>query len=137
MIEFISNSLEDTKKSAEYFAQFAKAGQCFALYGGLGFGKTTFSRYFIQSINKSIEEVSSPTFTIVQVYDSDIAEIWHVDCYRLKSEEEFFELGLDEAFSNCIIIIEWPEIIEHLLPRDTIKICFSFDNNTRKIFSCF
>jgi len=133
MTKFVCNSLNDTKLAAEYFAEFARVGQCFALFGGLGFGKTTFSKYFIQALNPLIKEISSPTFTIVQTYDSVVAEIWHVDCYRLKSEDEFYELGLDEAFSNCVTIIEWPEIILHQLPQDTIKIEFSLKHRTRYI----
>lgn len=125
MKKFICNSLEDTKKAAEYFMRLAVKGQCFALNGNLGVGKTTFSKYLIKFLNPNIESVSSPTFTIVQTYPSNIAEIWHVDCYRLKSEDEFYDLGLDEAFSNCITIIEWPEIISSHLPDSTIYLQFS------------
>lgn len=125
MKKFICNSLADTKKAAEYFSEFAKPGQCFALYGNLGFGKTTFTQYLIKVLNPKIETIISPTFNIIQTYSNDIAEIWHVDCYRLKSVDEFYDLGIDEAFSNYITIIEWPEIIEDLLPSDVIKIQFS------------
>jgi tRNA threonylcarbamoyladenosine biosynthesis protein TsaE len=135
MIEFVCKSLAETKMAAKYFSQFAKPGRCFALFGNLGYGKTTFSQYFIQFLNKSVKEVSSPTFSVVQIYDSKIAKIWHVDCYRLKSEEEFYELGLKEAFYNCVVIVEWPEIIQRLLPPDVIKIKFQMDGGTRKI-SC-
>lgn len=123
-MDFKCFSLDDTAEVAEYFSQFASAGQCFALYGDLGFGKTTFSRFFIKKLNPLVEEVTSPTFTIVQVYESNIAEIWHVDCYRMKSIDEFYELGLEEALTNCVTLIEWPEIIENLLPKSTIKIYF-------------
>ncbi len=125
MKEFVCNSLNDTKKAAEYFSKFAKPGQCFALYGNLGFGKTTFSQYLIKILNPNIETITSPTFNIIQTYPSEFAEIWHIDCYRLKSADEFYELGIDEVFSSCITIIEWPEIIEDLIPSDTIKIQFS------------
>ncbi len=125
MKKFICNSLDDTKKAAEYFSEFAKPGQCFALYGNLGFGKTTFTQYLIKILNPQIENIISPTFNIIQTYPSKIAEIWHIDCYRLKSTDEFYELGIEEAFSNCVTIIEWPEEIEDLLPSDTVKIQFS------------
>lgn len=126
-------SLEDTKRAAEFFIQFAKPGQCFALRGGLGYGKTTFSQYLIKSLNPLIQDVTSPTFTIVQTYESSISEIWHVDCYRLKEKEEFFELGLEEACSYCVTIIEWPEIIQDFLPKNTINIDFSIDSEDRDV----
>jgi tRNA threonylcarbamoyladenosine biosynthesis protein TsaE len=132
MTEFVCKSLQDTKRTAIYFSQFAKPGQCFALFGNLGYGKTTFSRYLIQSLNSSIKNIPSPTFTIIQIYDSEISEIWHVDCYRLKSIEEFCELGLEEAFNSRITIIEWPEIISDFLPANTIKIDFSMGNALRR-----
>lgn len=133
MMKFICNSLEDTEKAAQYFSQFAKPGQCFALYGDLGYGKTTFTQYLIKSLNKNIESISSPTFNIVQIYDSDVSEIWHIDCYRLKSPEEFYELGIEEAFASCITIIEWPEIIEDFLPQNAVKIKFYKNNLSRVI----
>ena len=135
MIKFECTSLNDTKNAAEYFARFAKPGQCFALYGNLGSGKTTFSQFLIKSLIPTVEYISSPTFTIVQTYnDNNRLEIWHVDCYRLNNSEEFFELGLEEAFENCITIIEWPEIVDGFLPQNTIKIQFSMKcNNIRTI----
>jgi tRNA threonylcarbamoyladenosine biosynthesis protein TsaE len=133
MIEFLCKSLEDTKNAAEYFGQFARIGRCFALCGDLGSGKTTFSRYLIRWLNPSVTDVPSPTFTIVQTYDSNAGEIWHVDCHRLKSNGEFLELGLEEALVNCITIIEWPEIIGEFLPPDTIRIDFSLRNGDRVI----
>ena len=135
MIEFECASLNDTKNAAEYFATFAKPGQCFALYGNLGSGKTTFSQFLIKSLIPTVEYIASPTFTIVQTYnDNNRLEIWHVDCYRLNNSEEFFELGLEEAFENCVTIIEWPEIIDDFLPQNTIKIQFSMKcNNIRTI----
>ncbi len=133
MIEFKCASLDDTKKAAEYFAKFAKPGQCFALYGNLGSGKTTFSQFLIKSLISTVGHVASPTFTIVQTYnDGDKLEIWHVDCYRLNDREEFLELGLEEAFENCITIIEWPEIIADFLPKNTIKIQFAMKKSKNK-----
>lgn len=134
MIEYISDSLEDTKKIAIMVAQDASVGDCFALYGDLGAGKTTFASYFIQCISPTIESVCSPTFTIVQTYKAPICDIWHVDCYRLESEDEFQELGLHEAFDNCITIIEWPEIIEHHLPDNITIIKFLSMYEKRKIY---
>lgn len=136
MIKFECASLYDTKNAAEYFARFAKPGQCFALYGNLGSGKTTFSQFLIKSLIPTVEHVASPTFTIVQTYnDNNKLEIWHVDCYRLNDSEEFFELGLEEAFENCVTIIEWPKIIADFLPQNTIKIQFTMKCNNIRIIS--
>ncbi len=137
MIEFKCASLDDTKKAAEYFAKFAKPGQCFALYGNLGSGKTTFSQFLIKSLIPTVEHVASPTFTIVQTYnDGDKLEIWHVDCYRLNDREEFFELGLEEAFESCVTIIEWPEIIADFLPKNAIKIQFAIEHDDIRTINC-
>ena len=133
MNQFIVNTLQETESAAKRFVELVEAGKCFALYGDLGVGKTTFSKYFIQCLNPKIENVTSPTFNIIQIYPSDISEIWHVDCYRLKSEEEAFELGLQEAIGQVITIIEWPEIIENLLPDDTVRIYFKYENEKRFI----
>lgn len=135
MATFKCTSLEKTKEAAEYFSRLAKPGQCFALHGDLGYGKTTFSKYFIQTLNKDVEEVTSPTFAIVQIYEYNNTEIWHVDCYRMVSEDEFYELGLEEAFQNYITIIEWPDIIEHLLPKNTIHISFKMAKDNVRIIS--
>ena len=134
---FSCSTLQKTEEIAKKFSAYALKGRCFALYGDLGSGKTTFSKFLIQSLNPKIENVTSPTFNIVQTYGCSIAEIWHVDCYRLKSASEIIELGLEEAFANCITIIEWPEIIENYLPSDTIRIYFSLKNQSRTIESEF
>ncbi|MBR1734919.1 MAG: tRNA (adenosine(37)-N6)-threonylcarbamoyltransferase complex ATPase subunit type 1 TsaE [Alphaproteobacteria bacterium] len=136
MKKFFCRSLEDTKNAAEYFANFAKEGQCFLLIGDLGSGKTTFSQFFIKRLMPTIDYISSPTFTIVQTYEDEQREIWHVDCYRLKNEDEFFELGLSEAIERCITIIEWPEIIKEFLPENAIEIKFqAHSDGSRDIIS--
>lgn len=137
MKTFTCHSLNDTKKAAEHFASFAKPGQCFALYGNLGFGKTTFTQYFIKYLNSEIDHIISPTFNIIQTYPTSISELWHIDCYRLESPEEFYNLGLEEAISDYITVIEWPEIIEDFLPYNTIKIRFNKNQDIRTIEQIF
>lgn len=137
MIEFNCVSINDTKKAAEYFAKFAKPGVCFALFGDLGSGKTTFSQFLIKSIIPNVKYVPSPTFMIVQTYAGEKITVWHADCYRLIDKEEFFELGLAEAFESCVTIIEWPEIIREFLPDNVINITFSIEKNGRKIVSSY
>lgn len=124
------NNLEDTKKLAESLAAEAKIGDCFALYGDLGAGKSTFARYFIQYLLPDVENIPSPTFTIMQQYDRDVL---HIDCYRLEAENEAVEIGLCELFSSSISLIEWPEKIPNLLPKCAKKLYFSILNNERTV----
>lgn len=118
---FITNSEEETKSLAEQFARIACRKDVFALYGTLGVGKSVFSRAFIQKLT-SAKEVPSPTFTLVQSYPYQDIEIYHFDLYRLKSPEEVFELGFEEALYNGISLIEWPDKAGYLLPKDIFKI---------------
>jgi tRNA threonylcarbamoyl adenosine modification protein YjeE len=102
---------------------------CIALHGGLGAGKTSFARCFIQKyLANNDMEVPSPTFTLAQHYPSDhkkTPDIWHYDFYRLKNEDEIFEIGFDENIEKSVSIIEWPEKIASHLPKDTLFIQFN------------
>ncbi len=121
---------------AGLIAQQAKIGDCFALYGDLGAGKSTFSRAFIKRLCGAATEVCSPTFTISQSYSidcpssQDCAIIWHYDLYRMESYGELHEIGLDETFDTAITLIEWPEIAKSLLPANTMHITFAFADNS-------
>ena len=137
MVNFLCKTLEQTEKAAKYFLKYVEPGVCFCLYGDLGAGKTAFSEFLIKSLNPNIKNVTSPTFNIIQTYECEISEIWHVDCYRLKSEDEIYELGLQEAIGQFITIIEWPEIIENFLPENAIKIYFKMNGEDRIIESDF
>jgi tRNA threonylcarbamoyladenosine biosynthesis protein TsaE len=109
-------SEEDTRALGAAVARVVRPGDVIALRGGLGAGKTTFARGFIRHLTGSPEEVVSPTFTLVQTYEASPAEIWHFDLYRLAKAEDVFELGLDDALTGGIVLIEWPERMERLLP---------------------
>lgn len=94
------------------------------LDGGLGAGKTTFSRFFIQRLLKDKQQsITSPTFNIVQIYDTTKGSIWHVDLYRIKDEREIVELGLFEAMYECVCLIEWPQILLSSSFRQYIANC--------------
>ena len=129
-MKFELNSLDDTKQMAKHVAKNIKAGDVIALYGDLGAGKTSFSRYLINILTKKDEEVLSPTFNLVFPYEADDFTIWHFDLYRLKDANEVEEIGLYEAFDYGVSIIEWPQIIEDQLPQNTIRIKIDFDNKT-------
>ena len=95
------------------------------LQGRIGAGKSFFARSLIQSVQDSPEEVPSPTFTLVQAYDTQIGEIWHADLYRLTSHQEVVELGLEEAFETSISLIEWPDRLGDLSKYGPLNIAFS------------
>lgn len=127
---FISKSEKDTKKLAETLAQKAKRGDVFALFGTLGMGKSVFARAFIQKLTDA-KEVPSPTFTLVQQYEASDFEIYHFDLYRLKSPDEVFELGFEEAVYEGVCLIEWPGQAGNWLPRDIFKIEITSNKNER------
>ena len=125
---FIEN-VESLRKFAAEFAKTLKAPRCIALYGDLGAGKTEFARSVIQELRGKDTIVPSPTFTIVQDYNG----ISHFDLYRIKSVYELEEIGLNDAILKNITMIEWPEIAENFLPKDTIRIHLSVSGSGREI----
>jgi tRNA threonylcarbamoyladenosine biosynthesis protein TsaE len=103
-------------------AGLARRRDVIALVGPLGAGKTTLARGFIQALTGSDEEVPSPTFTLVQTYEASMSPIWHFDLYRVKHEEEAWELGLEEALADGILLVEWPERLGSLLPHERLDV---------------
>jgi tRNA threonylcarbamoyladenosine biosynthesis protein TsaE len=114
-----------TAALAARISALAEVGDVIALKGDLGCGKTSFARSFIRA-RGGAEEVPSPTFTLVQIYELGSAAIWHFDLYRIKSPEEAWELGIEDAFSEGISLIEWPERLGPLLPRRRLEIEFLY-----------
>jgi tRNA threonylcarbamoyladenosine biosynthesis protein TsaE len=109
-------SLNRLKQMAEDYAFNARAPFSILLLGDLGAGKTTFSKFFIEKImiDKN-QRVTSPTFNIIQTYETTKGSVWHADLYRIKNKEELLELGLVEAMSNLICIIEWPQLLKQYI----------------------
>jgi tRNA threonylcarbamoyladenosine biosynthesis protein TsaE len=89
-------------------ADLARPGDAILLEGPIGAGKSCLARAFIRARLGRAEEVPSPSFTLVQVYEADV-EIWHADLYRLTHPDEVWELGLDDAFASAICLVEWPD----------------------------
>jgi tRNA threonylcarbamoyladenosine biosynthesis protein TsaE len=107
----------------------AGQGDVIGLSGDLGAGKTTFARAFIHARDKAAgasmhEEVPSPTFTLVQIYPCGDVPVWHFDLFRINRPDDAIELGIDEAFSTAISLIEWPERLGSFYPRDRLDIHF-------------
>ena len=109
-------NITDLSDIAKVFAQHTKNSDVLLLTGGVGAGKTEFCRLVIKAKaikeNSIIEEVSSPTFSLVQSYEFKHCKISHIDLYRVNSEVELFELGIPDIFDSQITLIEWPEVLE-------------------------
>ncbi len=131
-MEFICNTEEDTVKLGQKLSSIAKKGDVFALFGTLGMGKSVLSRAFVKKLT-SANEVPSPTFTLVQVYEADDFDIYHFDLYRLKSPEEIFEIGMEEAIYEGVCLIEWPEKMQGYLPKNIFKVEIAPYEQGRKI----
>lgn len=132
---FNSKSENDTLTFAKKFARKLNKKDVIVLSGDLGSGKTKFTEGILSFFGLE-NEISSPTFTIVNEYCKDDIKIYHFDVYRLEDSSEFYEIGGDEYYENGICIIEWGEIIEDSLPADYIKIDFSRnleDENSRTL----
>ena len=128
MDTYISKSEEDTINFAKNFAKNLKVGDIIVLSGELGSGKTKFVQGILENFGMA-NEISSPTFTIVNEYNSPTINIYHFDVYRLEDSDEFYAIGGDEYFSKGICIIEWGEMIENILPKPYTKITFSKNND--------
>jgi len=133
MISLLINDLNDTKKLALILASMVKKHDALLLKGDLGSGKTTFTQNLIGALTKN-QHIQSPTFNIVNIYQSTIGPIWHYDLYRIKKESELHEIGLEESLSTGLSIIEWPELVENIIHDDKIIIYFQYDaiKNLRK-----
>ena len=135
MSTYISKSEQDTINFAKNYAKNLKAGDIIVLSGELGSGKTKFVQGVLENFNLQ-DEISSPTFTIVNEYNSEKVNIYHFDVYRLEDSDEFYAIGGEEYFEKGICLIEWGEIIEDALPNKYIKINFKRnieDDNKREI----
>jgi|TARA_B100000809_G_scaffold262779_1_gene314539 tRNA threonylcarbamoyladenosine biosynthesis protein TsaE len=129
----ITNYAEATVNSGEQFAGFIEKGDVFAFIGELASGKTT----FIKGILKGLEykkSVTSPTFTLVNEYDAKFPVI-HIDCYREDELERWIKLGMNDYLSEeNVVIIEWADKMQSLLPDNTIQVHFSHNSiNSREI----
>lgn len=118
-------SPEATARLARRLGALLRPGDCLLLEGPIGAGKTHFARHLIQSLLDAPEDVPSPTFTLVQTYDTAAGELWHADLYRLSAPEEIEELGLSEAMETAICLIEWPEKLGPLAPADALRLIFA------------
>ncbi|MGI6719100.1 MAG: tRNA (adenosine(37)-N6)-threonylcarbamoyltransferase complex ATPase subunit type 1 TsaE [Bacteroidales bacterium] len=130
-MKIVCNSLNELDNVAKTILTNCKDKKVFALYGKMGAGKTTLTKSFCKVLNV-IDVVNSPTFAIINEYLTDQNNnVYHFDCYRLKNVSEFLDIGGEEYFySDNYCFIEWPQIIEDLLPEDCIKVYIEVDDTT-------
>ena len=133
MNKFVSKSEKDTAEFARLVADKLKAGDFIAFFGGMGMGKTTFTRGLARGLG-SADEVSSPTFSLVHEYRCN-PKLYHFDMYRVTSFDDLYSTGFfDYLESGAVLAIEWSENIEGALPENCIRVTFErLDESSRRI----
>ena len=135
-MEIKIQSLEHIHEAAREFIAAMGDNTVFALYGKMGAGKTTFIKALCQELGVE-DVVTSPTFAVINEYRSDIAGelIYHFDFYRIKKLEEVYDMGYEDYFyRGALCFIEWPELVEELLPGNTIKVTIEeLEDGSRKL----
>ena len=131
-LKLISHNEKETLSFGKKLASFLKKGDIIVLTGELGSGKTKLTEGILTYYGLE-DEISSPTFTIVNEYIKDDTKIFHFDVYRLEDSSEFYAIGGEEYFDNGICIIECGEIIQDALPKDYIHIRFERDDTNENI----
>lgn len=121
-----------TQALGRTLAASLRAGDAVCLTGPLGAGKSTLARALIRALTTPDEEVPSPTFTLVQFYETPAFPLAHFDLYRLSDPDEAYEIGLDEALDNGVALIEWPQRLEERLPATRLDIDIALDGDARR-----
>lgn len=135
-MEIKIKSLDEIGKAAQEFIDAMGDNTIFAFYGKMGAGKTTFIKAVCEALG--VEDViNSPTFAIVNEYLAGNGEpIYHFDFYRIKKEQEVMDIGYEDyIYSDCLCFMEWPELIEDLLPEDTVKVTISEQEDGSRVIS--
>jgi tRNA threonylcarbamoyladenosine biosynthesis protein TsaE len=122
--------------AAKQLLEQSGENKIFAFYGSMGAGKTTIIKAICQTLG-AIDIVSSPTFTLVNEYKTSSGEsLYHIDFYRIRKQEEVYDFGIEEYLTgDSYCFMEWPELIEAILPEETIKVRISVDENEQRILS--
>lgn len=126
-MEYETNSPEETFELAEQLGRKAAAGEVYTLNGDLGVGKTVFAKGFARGLGIS-DEVSSPTFTILQEYEGGRLPLYHFDVYRIEEPEEMEEVGYEDYFyGDGVCLVEWADMIRDLLPENAVSVAIYKD----------
>jgi len=128
------NSLREINNIARKFLEAHPADRIFAFYGKMGAGKTTFIKALCENLHV-VDYVTSPTFALINEYETSTGHsIYHFDFYRIKNITEVFDFGYEDYFfSDEYCFIEWPELIEQLLPPNAIKVYISETGNAKRV----
>lgn len=129
------NSITELTLVAEQLLTFANGDKFFIFEGEMAAGKTTFIKAFCEALGIK-DVVSSPTFSIVNEYESETGPVYHFDFYRLKSPQEAYDIGYEEYFySGNYCLVEWPTKVEDLLPEKYIKVAIEITGNEQRKFT--
>lgn len=130
--EILIKNEEDTREFGHQLAKQLKPGSVVALFGDLGTGKTTLTKYIGEGLGIK-EVITSPTFTIIQEYRNSKIPLYHFDVYRLQGEQELLELGYEDYFyGEGVTVIEWPEKIQNLLPLEMISVHIQYGDSDQQ-----
>ena len=133
MIKIISNSSDETEQIGEKIGEKLTGTEVIALFGGLGMGKTAFTRGLCSALGIN-EGVSSPTFALVNEYSGKF-KVYHFDMYRVDTWDDLYSAGFFDYIGNGILVIEWSENIEGALPENTVRITINRgDSDNQRIF---
>lgn len=132
--QFELQSQQDTIDLAAYVAPLLKPGDVLCLYGNLGAGKTFFSQALGRYLGVE-DSIDSPSFVLLKEYQAKDFPLYHLDLYRLKSQEELLDLGILDFIESGVTVIEWPELAAELLPEEWLNLSlkFSFDGTNRSV----
>lgn len=132
-IKFQLTTIDD---AARLFVEAIGDRTVFAFFGGMGAGKTTFIKAVCQQMGVTEDMVSSPTFAIVNEYEGSRGSIYHFDFYRIRQISEAVNMGFDDyLYSGNLCFIEWPELVEPLLPEDTVRVTIEEQPDGSRILS--
>lgn len=134
-MEIKIQSLEEIRQAARQFVEAMGENTLFALYGKMGAGKTTFIKALCEELGVT-DVITSPTFAIVNEYRSDRSGelIYHFDFYRIKELSEVYDMGYEDYFySGALCFIEWPELVEELLPADVVKVTIEVGEDESRV----
>ncbi len=137
-IQFEINNIEELSKVSDLLLEWRDKSNIIAFYGAMGAGKTTLVKNLCQKLGVS-DEVNSPTFALVNEYQTEsLDSIFHFDFYRIKSLEEVFDIGYEDYFyGGNLCLLEWPELIDPLMPEHFIKVEITHgDTDTNRKIRC-